>query len=200
MGETLHLIRQRRTVRKVRPDPVPPELIDAIIEAACWAPSAHNSQPWRFAVVRTSVARERLAQVMGEAFQEDLEADGVDPMEAVGRVQASVARLSATPVVIVFCLAVSDLYQYPDEIRQEAESRLGVQSVAAAIQNLLLVATESGLGTGWMCAPMFCPSVVRRQLVLPDDWDPQALITVGWPAESPEPPLRQDQDDLVRYR
>jgi nitroreductase len=50
-------------------------------------------------------------------------------------------------------------------------------------QNLLLATHDAGLGGCWMCAPLFCPDVVRGALDLPADWQPQALITLGYPAE-----------------
>jgi nitroreductase len=60
---------------------------------------------------------------------------------------------------------------------------MGAQSVAIAVQNLFLAAHVEGLGACWMCAPLFCPDVVTTVLDLPPDWEPQALITMGYPAE-----------------
>jgi len=53
-----------------------------------------------------------------------------------------------------------------------------------AVQNFLLAAHTAGLGACWMCAPLFCGSTVRKTLGLPTDWEPQALISLGWPAET----------------
>jgi len=53
-------------------------------------------------------------------------------------------------------------------------------------QNLLLAAHVLGLGACWLCAPLFCPDVVRDTLALPPDWQPQGLITAGYPAETRE--------------
>jgi nitroreductase len=63
---------------------------------------------------------------------------------------------------------------------------MAAQSVAVAAQNILLMAHTEGLGACWMCAPLFCPDVVRAALSLPADWEAQALITVGFPAEQRE--------------
>jgi nitroreductase len=52
-----------------------------------------------------------------------------------------------------------------------------------AAQNLLLAAHDVGLGTCWLCAPLFCPDVVRDVLALPDDWQPQGVITLGYPEQ-----------------
>ncbi len=61
---------------------------------------------------------------------------------------------------------------------------MAVQSVALAAQNMLLMAHAEGLGACWMCAPLFCPDVVRAALALPADWEAQALLTLGYPAEA----------------
>jgi len=75
---------------------------------------------------------------------------------------------------------------YPDARRQQNEWIMAVQSTAMAGQNLLLAAHALGLGACWMCAPLFCPAVVRETLSLPPDWQPQAILTVGYPAEQKE--------------
>ena len=74
---------------------------------------------------------------------------------------------------------MADMDQYPDDRRQQAERVMAVQSVALAAQNLLLAAHAEGLGACWMCAPLFCPDVVRDALALPEDWEAQALIHAG---------------------
>jgi nitroreductase len=78
---------------------------------------------------------------------------------------------------------MADMDRYPDTRRQQAEWVMAVQSAALAAQNLLLMAHAEGLGACWMCAPLFCPDVVRAALGFPEDWEAQALLTVGYPAE-----------------
>lgn len=200
MSKVPELILQRRTVRRVRPTPLTDELVDALIEAACAAPSAHNCQPWRFVLVRTATARDEFARAMGEAFCADLEADGVLADNVQHRVGSSIARLSSAPLLVIACLVPEDMQRYSDAARQRAEHVMGVQSVAAAVENLLLAATGLGLGAGWMCAPLFCQDVVRRVLQLPPEWEPQALVTAGWPDESPALPPRRPRQALVVKR
>jgi nitroreductase len=72
---------------------------------------------------------------------------------------------------------------YPDAVRSRAEWTMAVQSVALASQNLLLAAHAAGLGVCWMCAPLFIPALVRDALDLPEAWEPQAVLTLGYPAE-----------------
>ena len=158
-------------------------MIDQLLNAAIWAPSAHNRQPWRFAVVTTPEVKERLAHQMGERLRADRLRDG-DTIEVIEQdVNRSRERIVSAPVVIVACLSLLDMDQYPDERRASAEKTMAIQSVSMAIQNLLLTAHSLGLGACWMCAPLFCPDVVRSALNLPADWEAQALITIGYPAD-----------------
>jgi coenzyme F420-0:L-glutamate ligase/coenzyme F420-1:gamma-L-glutamate ligase len=92
---------------------------------------------------------------------------------------------------------MADMDRYPDK-RQRAEHLMAVQSTAMAVQNLLLAATADGLGACWMCAPLFCPDVVRAALALPDDWEPQALVTLGGPADTGKPATRWPLAERVR--
>jgi nitroreductase len=76
-----------------------------------------------------------------------------------------------------------DMDAYSDTRRSQNEYLMAVQSVAMAGQNILLAAYGAGLAACWMCAPLFCPEVVCEALGLPADWQPQALLTIGYPAE-----------------
>ena len=76
---------------------------------------------------------------------------------------------------------------------------MAIQSVALAAQNLLLTAHAAGLGACWRCAPLFCPDTVRETLSLPSDWEPQALITIGYPAEAGSPSERRSLADVVQW-
>jgi coenzyme F420-0:L-glutamate ligase/coenzyme F420-1:gamma-L-glutamate ligase len=197
-----NLIRTRRSIRRYTDQPVPPELIDQLLEAASWAPSAHNRQPWRFAVVTTLAAKERLADQMGARLRTDRTRDG-DPGDAIDRdVIRSRERIVSAPIVIVGCLSMRDMDHYPDERRASAEHTMAVQSTAMTIQNLLLAAHDLGLGACWLCAPLFCPDVVRSALDLPDDWEAQALITIGYPkgADRGRPKDRIDFRQKTVYR
>lgn len=177
---------QRRSIRRYQAEPVLREHIEAVLEAAIWAPSAHNRQPWRFAVVETKHYKEQLAQAMGARLRQDLEADGVATEFIEVDTGRSYARISNAPVVIVLCLSMIDMDLYADERRNHQEYIMAVQSVAMAGQNILLAAHDVGLSACWMCAPLFCPDVVKESLGLPDDWQPQALLTMGYPAETRE--------------
>ncbi len=186
MTNPLTWLTTRRSLRRYQPDPVPDDLIEQLLIAATAAPSAHNRQPWRFVVIASPQAKETLALAMGSQLRADLAADGL-PAEAIEKdAGRSYQRLTQAPLLILLCLTMADMDQYPDGRRQDNEWLMAVQSVAMAGQNLLLAAHALGLGACWLCAPLFCPDVVRATLDLPADWQPQGLITAGYPVESRE--------------
>jgi coenzyme F420-0:L-glutamate ligase / coenzyme F420-1:gamma-L-glutamate ligase len=88
--------------------------------------------------------------------------------------------------------------RYPDSRRTEAEHQMAVQGTAMAMQNLLLAAHLLNLGASVMCAPLFCPDTVRAALTLPDHWESQALITLGFPATEGKSRQRKPLSDVVR--
>ena len=186
MNETITWLTTRRSVRRYQPHPIPDDLIEQLLTAAIWSPSAHNRQPWRFAVIRNTAVKEQLAQAMGRQLRADLEADDA-PADVIARdVNRSYQRLTGAPLLILLSLSMEDMDAYPDPDRQRNEWTMAVQSAAMAGQNLLLAAHALGLGACWLCAPLFCPAVAREALSLPANWQPQGLITVGYPAERKE--------------
>ncbi|MEM7129095.1 MAG: nitroreductase family protein [Chloroflexota bacterium] len=176
------LIRSRRSLRRYDGRPVAPEIVTKVLEAASWAPSAHNRQPWRYCVVQSQEVKFELSQQMGRRWQEDLSGDGADPEVVARRVAISQKRMMSAGILVVPSVTMEEMDKYPDALRNEAEWIMAVQSVALSCQNLLLAVHQEGLGACWMCAPLFVPELVRTVLNLPDEWHPQALITVGYPA------------------
>jgi coenzyme F420-0:L-glutamate ligase / coenzyme F420-1:gamma-L-glutamate ligase len=175
------VIESRRSSRSYRSESIPAGVIERLLRAASLAPSPHNRQPWRFALLRDAAAS-ALARAMGERLAEDRRRDG-DAAEAIARdVARSEARLTGAPVLLLVCVTLEEMDVYPDAKRREAEFLMAVQGTAMAAQNLMLAACAEGLATCWMCAPLFCPETVRRTLALPAAWQPQGLITLGRPA------------------
>jgi coenzyme F420-0:L-glutamate ligase / coenzyme F420-1:gamma-L-glutamate ligase len=191
-------IGQRRSVRRYLPGPIEQAVLERILLAATQAPSAHNRQPWRFAVLDTASAKD-LAAAMGQRLRQDRTADGDDPQAIEADVARSYARLTDAPAVILICADMRDMDQYPDPRRRNAEYLMAVQSTAMAAQNLLLAATQEGLGACVMCAPVFCPEVVIHALDLPDGWQPQMLITLGSPVNSGRNRTRLPLEAIVRW-
>lgn len=88
---------------------------------------------------------------------------------------------------------------YGDERRRPLEWQMAVQSTALALGQLLLAAHHEGLAACWLCAPLFAPEVVREVLTLPEDWEPQALITLGYAAEVRKS-QRKPLEEVVLWR
>jgi coenzyme F420-0:L-glutamate ligase/coenzyme F420-1:gamma-L-glutamate ligase len=192
------LIARRRSIRRYTQAPVSDDVIKQVLDAAINAPSAHNRQPWRFAVLKDAAAKERLARAMGNRLREDRSRDG-DASELIEQdVARSFARITAAPVAIVVSLTMEDMDVYRDARRAAAEHQMAVQGTAMAMQNLLLAAHAAGLGASIMCAPLFCPDVVRASLALPAQWEAQALITMGVPTNAGKTYPRRALSEVVR--
>lgn len=180
--DLLSFLRARRSLRRYLARPIPEGLLEQLLEAGTWAPSAHNRQPWRFVIVSNPAMKEGLARAMGAKLRADLEADGVPGQVIEKDIGRSFERISTAPLVILLCMTLSDMDSYPDERRSAHERIMAIQSTAMAGQNILLMANSLGLGACWMCAPLFCSDLVAAALDLPADWQAQGLITLGYPA------------------
>ena len=183
MSDLIELIQTRRSIRRYTGEAVPVALVERLLTAATWAPSAHNRQPWRFVVMEDALTKANLAAAMGRRLRRDLAADGLDAAAIERDAGRAYARISGAPLLILLCMTLADMDDYPDARRRGHETTMAAQSVAMAGQNLLLAAHALGLGACWLCAPLFCPDVVSATLALPPDWQPQGLITAGYPAE-----------------
>lgn len=198
--DAVQLIKSRRSIRNFKQEPVPRTLIHAILDMARWAPSAHNAQPWRCIVIDDVKVKEALASEMGKAWLSDLISDGVAGEKAEENVKnEGWNRITRSPVVIIVCLSMAEMHKYPDARRRRAEYLMAVQSVAAYIQNMLLLAHYHGLGACWICAPLFCKDAVRRILGLPRMIEPQAMILMGRPDETPTPPPRREIEEFCYF-
>jgi coenzyme F420-0:L-glutamate ligase/coenzyme F420-1:gamma-L-glutamate ligase len=196
-GTLAELIQGRRSVRQYQATPIERALIEQVLEAARWAPSPHGRQPWRFVVLTSQESKQRLADFMGETWQKNLEMDGQDAEIVRIRLEKSRQRILNAPVLILPCLYLEDLDRYPDEQRQSDETTMAIQSLGAAIQNMLLMAYDLGLDGGWMCAPLFCPEVVCEALGLDTKLIPHALITLGYAAADPKRRARRPLSELI---
>jgi coenzyme F420-0:L-glutamate ligase / coenzyme F420-1:gamma-L-glutamate ligase len=187
-------LRSRRSIRKYQQKPIPKQVIAEVLEAAIWAPSAHNAQPWRFIVLTKTLNKWKLSNTMAQAWAEDMIKDGQKIDDAI--FSARVERFAQAPVLILACLTMDGMHKQPDKERQNIERDLALESFGAAIQNLLLMTNAKGLGACWFCAPAFCKETVRKNLKLPDDIDPSALVAIGYPDEKPPAPVRKPFDEL----
>src|SRR5262245_7686643 len=160
------IIRGRRSVRRYQARAVPRELLLEVLEAARWAPSPHGRQPWRFVVLTRAEPKLRLAEAMGDEWRHQLAMDGQDAGVIELRRRKSYERIVHAPAIVIPCLYLAEMDNYPDPDRNAAEATMAIQSLGCAVQNMLLMAYSLGLDAGWMCAPLFCPAIVGTALDL----------------------------------
>jgi coenzyme F420-0:L-glutamate ligase / coenzyme F420-1:gamma-L-glutamate ligase len=193
MPDMFGTIRTRRSIRKYQQKAVPQELVTEVLETTRWAPSAHNAQPWIFIVLTDSSLKRELAEAMAESWAADMTIDRINIDKEMRN--ARVERFAAAPTLILACSTIEDMNKFPDKNRQSIERDLALQSLGAAMQNLLLASHAKGLGACWFCAPAFCKQTVRTSLNIPEGVEPQALVALGYPAENPPVPPRKPLGD-----
>ena len=186
-------LRTRRSIRRFKPDPVPDSVIESILQTATFAPSAHNLQPWRFAVVTTSSAKTHLGEILTSKMQADMQAEGADKSDIEKRVTLSLRRINEAPVVVVLCRDKTDVRADTPE-----ETIMGIQSTALAGLQLLLAAHAEGLGGNWICWPLYAQEATRIALELPETWESQAMYFFGYPAEIPQVKERKSIKEIVK--
>ncbi|MCC6905901.1 MAG: nitroreductase family protein [Anaerolineae bacterium] len=197
--QVFELLSTRRSIRKYLPDPVREPLLRRLLEAATWAPSAHNRQPWRFVVIREPEARSSLIEAMEARLIADLRVDQAPEEIILREATHSRRRLTMSPALILVGLSMADMDVYPDPARQSHEHTMAVQSTAMAAQSLMLMAHAEGLATCWLCPPLFCADTVRAALGLPENFEAQCVIALGYPAEE-RAKTRRRFDEVTLYR
>jgi coenzyme F420-0:L-glutamate ligase/coenzyme F420-1:gamma-L-glutamate ligase len=192
-------LRSRRSIRRFKSDPVPIEIIQRILETAIYAPSAHNLQPWRFVVLCTGEMKEQLAEAIAAKFRLDMIVDGVPEIDIQAKVGQTIRRAKEAPVIIILCRDKTNIKPQLDSFRRQAEALMGIQSVALSGLQILLAACAEGLAGNWICWPLYAPKETRCALELSSDWEPQGMIFLGYPAETPELPARKSLQEVVRF-
>jgi nitroreductase len=132
-------------------------------------------------------------------YEQALLDSGMDAETAAEFADRRGARLAGAPLAVIVCVARNDLKTYDDENRSRGEELMAVQSAALAGGHLLLAAQALGLGSVWMCAPLFVPEIVQTALSLPSDWVAQGMLLLGYPDESPDARQRKPLSEVVRW-
>lgn len=187
----------RHSVRHFDKRDVPPDAVRELIAAACAAPAPHHSRPWRFVDVLPAT-RPLLTDAMAEAWR----AGATERPDLDRAIARSRRELTEAPVLLLACLELENAHGWPDERRRQAERDMYMQSLGAALQNLLLAAHTLGLGGYIKGAPLFCRHAVSLALELPPAWEPAFLVLLGYPAEGVKPPERAriNPDDFLTSR
>lgn len=172
--DVLQLIKTRRSIPRFKPDPVPREVIAAMLEAATWAPNHHLSEPWEFLILEEQ-ARERFAEIRRD-FRRTLFGDPDTP-EAVKASEKVYRDALETPSIIVVTAFVS-----PDPVQAEED----FAATFCGIQNMMLVAASLGVGTYVRTGGLVRDPALRAFFDLPLDRRVAAVLYVGYPAIVPE--------------
>ena len=198
----LELIRQRRSIRRFSDRAVGREDIARLLEAARWAPSNHNRQPWKFLVIEDKQQITQLAETIRQGLSEKLKSLPEAAAAYAGKFTHYATFFSNAPVLLVV------LHKQPVSV--SAPLLAGLKnpdlvsgeplSVAMAVQNLLLAAQALGLGTCVLTGPLLVRDALAGALDLPACHDLTCLVALGHPAESPVPPRRKTIEQIVEFR
>lgn len=184
----------RRSLRQFDGRAIPRPTLHRLLYLACLAPAPHHTRPWRFVVLESVDARRRLAEAMGAAWRRDLESDGAAPERIEALLERSRRQIEEAPALVLGCLVAEGLRTWPDERRRSAEWGMALQSMGCALENLMVAAHAEGLASFWISAPLFCGPEVREALDLPVEYEPQALVAIGYPAPGASPRARPEPD------
>ena len=164
------ILKERRSVRKYKPDPVPEDKLKRILEAGRLAPSWANKQCWRFIVVQDEKKKAQLAASMP---------DSNPAQKAVGE---------TAPVVIVLCAD-------PEASGKQDGKDYYLLDAGLAMQQLMLAAHAEGLGTCWIA--WFDEAQVRKACTVPPEYRVVALTPLGSPEKQPSPRPRKDLSEIT---
>ena len=198
IGEDLPLlegIRTARAIRRLKPDPVPPELVRKVCEAGTFAPSGGNRQPWLFIAVTEPERRAWVAERYRKAFHSYI-APALEAAKAPDFPEAGRRNMSAA-------LYLADhLHEAPVHLFVAGRTRRGapqLQALLPAAQNVLLACRAVGLGASLTTMHTSFHDEVDRWLGLPEHSPTCALIPIGWPLGKFGRPPRRSVDDCLFF-
>jgi F420 biosynthesis protein FbiB-like protein len=188
---TLEAIAARRSIRKFKPDPIPEDVLRTILTAGIQAPSGKNRQPWKFIVVQGEQRGEMMRRMRQGIAKFKAQGEDIGSAEWTARV------MDQAPVT-VFVFNPDGLHPWqPHTTDQNFDDLVNVQSVGAAIQNMLLAAQDFGLGSLWICDVFYAEDELLPWLG--EDCQMVAAVAFGYPDESPEARSRKPLEEVARW-
>lgn len=203
-----------RSMRRLKPDPVPDELVWKLLDAAIRAPSGGNTQPWRFLVIRDAETKrfiqERYRRGWDRYVQANLKAaaEAAVPMpeaEAAARAKMIGAathladHLHEAPVLLLVCMQPRKMDLPPDPESQPPSPAALYASIFPAVQNILLACRAHGLGATLTTLHLLYERAIKTKLGIPAEIDTVALIPIGWPAGKFGPTTRAPIETLTYW-
>lgn len=195
------LAQSRRSVRKFSERPVSRADLFRVLDAARWAPSNHNRQPWRFLVIEDRIKITKLAQQVEAELDEKLKSLPAVASGYVGEFtqhatffsSASVLILALHKLPVSFAGALLQNVARPELVSGEP------LSTAMAVQNLLLAARCIGLGTCVLTAPLIAQNAINCVFGPPAGYASTCLIALGYADEDPVPPRRKSIEQIAQF-
>lgn len=184
--ELKQAIKDRRSVRRYTDQEISQADLLEIVEYGSWAPSGTNRQNWHFVICKSEESITKLQSVMEighENFEKYLQATFPNHPKVVGATMNFIKTLGGAKACVLAFLKTDDSDK-TDEIAS-------VQSVAAALQNMALVAHEKGIGSCWIAAPLFAGDAIRDEFAQ-DKGMLVSAMTFGYFDKTPTPPARKD--------
>jgi nitroreductase len=169
--DVFEAIRGRRSIRHYKPDPVDDKTVQAVLEAAHWAPSWSNMQCWRFILVRDAAMKSRIANTLGKVTVDNEQVEN-----------AAAGAIRQAPVLIVVCAELGKAGFQPDgSLANDKAEYWYMFDIALAVQNLTLAAYAMGLGT--VIIGGFDSAMVGKLLAVPDGMTVVTMTPLGIPAQ-----------------
>jgi nitroreductase len=201
-------IQGRKSIRRFKQTPVPDKDINKILDAGRLAPSANNTQPWQFIVIKDREVLKNMAAATREM---------IDRMIPFAESEKQAQRLAAykstyytfferAPVVIAVCMEGYDagtdqllarMGYAPEDIKR-LRPLPGLQSVSAAIEHMLLAVHALGYGSCWMTGPLVAQDAFGKLLGYGKEKSIAALLPVGLPDEDPPARSRKPLDEIMK--
>lgn len=198
-----------RAVRKLRPDPIPADVLDRVLQAACWAPTGGNQQPWRVVVVTDPILKQGLAEIYAPEWKKysagltkRIEGLADDERAKLERVLAAgnhlADHLAEAPAILMFCadptmMAITDA-------KLDRVSIVGGGSVYPAVQNLMLACVAEGLGCTLTTLHCLREREVADLLDIPDGWATAGMVPIGYPVGQGHGPITRRPPADMAYR
>jgi len=190
------VIGSRRSVRRFKPDPIPDEVINKILWAGTRAPTAGGREQWLFIVVKDSGVRSVIHKLLTEAHIKYATDVIKLPPEKVMRWRRNMEEgMYMAPLYVAAYLDLRR-YAFSNEYR-DFEMVSAIQSISAAIENMVLMAWSYGVGSVWLGVPLLLESKFNEVLNPPKDTKLVALIAFGYPDEEPRVRPRRGLNEVV---